>query len=358
MLGTGRNCKRHANRGTRFLVDTPEPETVEQSNDVLDELETAVEQLGDAGGFVRIFKRPDEGGPLAIAERVPAAGFDPFTVAKRWGAGEFRFQFCNSGGRAIQNVTRRLLAPPPDASPPQASTELTELRSSLEASRKEHQEFMSKLLVSLLAQRESAAAPSSGPSLTDFAAIMKEAREAASATQTPAETVRELVSLGIDLSRGRGDDDGGDGMFEKLAPRVLDLLTSMTAKGANGEPAPAAVGVDPDLAAVVRQFAPKIIAEAQQGRDPFLWGSFIAERTPEAFLPHLNYLCGLSPEDRREVFARLDSRVLPYMAWLDTAAEGIQETLAGGPPSGEDDAAVIPDGPRGTGEGPNPAPDA
>ena len=217
---------------------------------------------------------------------------------------------------------------------------------------------MTQLLTSLLAQREPASA---GPSLSDLTAVMREARESAQGNQTPAEAMRELVTLGIDLaSRGStgGDDEGT--MFEKYAPRVMDLLTALVAKPGNGEPA-ANLGVDADLTAVVRHFAPKIIAEAQQGRDPYLWGSFIAERTPPAFLPHLDYLCKLSPAERHELFARLDTRVLPYMSWLDEAAEGVARTLAGGEPGelGEpDDAEIDSDRPGGAGEGSDVVPHA
>jgi len=321
-----------------------------------DELEAALEQMGDAGGFVRIYKRPPEGGPLAIAEKVAIGSFDLFTVAKRWGGGEFRFEFCNPKGRAVRNATRVLLEPPEQPTT-DSSDDLHELRILLETSRREHMEFMSKLLNTVLAN-QSSAGPAGGASLQDFAAIMREAREAAAATQTPADAMRELITLGIDLrNNASGDGSGEDGsMFEKLAPQVLDLITKLSKPTNDATALPTVAGVNPDLAAVVREFSPKIIAEAQSGHDPFAWGSFIAERTPETWLPHLNYICELSPVERRELFARLDPRVTPYMAWLDSAAEGVRDVLS---PTGENESAEAdPDGARGAGEGANPPADA
>lgn len=335
---------------------TPDAQMVEP-----DELEAALTQLGDTGGFVRIYKEPAEGGPMHVAEKIAVGSFDLFTVARRWGGGKFRFQFCDAKGRAVKNATRVLLEPPPQPSAGDSTNEMRELRTLLETQRRDHSDFMAKMLTTLLANQGGAAVASAGPTLQDFATIMREAREAAAATQTPAETMGELIKLGIELRNNAGDGGEDESMFSKLAPRVLDLIQQLSkpANAAGATPLPAAAGVDPDLAALIREFAPKIIAEAQAGRDPYAWGSFVAERTPEAWLPNLQYICTLSPADRRELFARLDPRVTPYMAWLDEAAEGVSHVLSGDDGGGgSEDGEIDPDSTGGARQSADAAPNA
>ena len=325
----------HVPRGTMKF----QPKMIEPDQERADEaLQQVLSELGaQHGAVVYVYKHEPEKGTVSgwsIAHRCAVAELDLLDIQERFGGGRYRLDFKNPKGQKIRSVSTSIAEP---RRPKTAEPE----RGAAGGGQDRHGDFLEKMLLAILPGLLNR--PSEGLKASDLLAAIREGRESARGGDGGAASfpqILEVFQAGMKIGQEAeaGQSNGGGDVLSVIAPKVLDLLTKAL-EAPSPNPAPGAAPAPSPVRAVVqqlpasvhellRQYAPVVLAEARAGRDPYTWGQFVAERTPESLRPLLVAMVVGDEQRRRELFGTIEPRAdAAVLDWLDSACEGIGEVL-------------------------------
>jgi len=313
--------------------------------DVLDELGA------DRVSFVRSYhwgRAPgsNEEGWLRCG-KTAASEFDPDGTAARFGPGKYRFDVIGlhppTGRHVVLRQVKMLFAAPassPALAPPTPGPAATAagaaptLAESLMLQFLQHQQQITIAAIQSLGR-------GAGGGAAELMQMFKAGLDS-TAQANPTADVIKAVSTGFEFARqlaggapaGGADVEGAEmGPLERLAPKILDVLTRAldrpaAARGASA--APPAVALPPTLRSLAARYAPLLLREAREGRDPQTWGAFIAERCPDTWLPALGRIAAATPAARMQLLTAILPELAAYTDWITQACEGIQDVVTEG----------------------------
>lgn len=359
--GSGRPQFRTAGDATELQAGEYQDDLSTSAGD--GDLSQALDQFPHDAAKIRVYKWGRVQGAAGLEEgwlrcaTFPAAEFDADALVARWGAGNYRFQCIGPDGRTVRHLKQAYAAPAPAPSTgPIQQPVPSPVTGAGAASSDRFEAFLLAMLQNqqqLLLTVLGRPAGSSDVKVSDVISAFREGRSMAPAAPA-SETLLEALRIGVEVAGPGNAAPGGEGsMLETIAGRVLGLLDkAMTAPAPAQPPQPVAAGpprppapaptvaADP-LLTLARQYAPRLLAEAEKGRDGLTWGAFVAERVPEAWLPVLARLARATAADRMRVLAGVDPRLAAHAEWIEDAAEGIRDVLGGdntsAPPRGGGD---------------------
>ena len=314
-----------------------------------DDIEQAILQLStDAGAYVRCYRwdRVGREERWSYACRIPLAEFDPDQLRSRFGAGLFKVIFCRPDGTAARHVRVSFA---PDAELPRAPAVAAEAAGALgggslmEKIFLQQLDFQGKLMLALVTR--------GGGGGGDLLEAVKLGQATAGSRSSLGDAL-EALQAAADLLGNRGGSAEGSDM--PLWGKALGLLEKvLTPGGAASAAAPAPIarsaGTIPAGPAEVppaagqyfqlaRKWAPTLLAEAQADRDPYVWGEFIAERIPAAFVPQVMGLVTAPPDQLMQSAGQVDPRLVEHRDWIVAAASAIRQVLTGGDDDPDPDA--------------------
>jgi len=321
--------------------------------------------LGEDEGFVTVSKydgQSPSGTGWAGCCKVPLGEFEPYAIAGAYGPGKYRFLIRRANGRAVHTLTREFTEPRratvntlqgalaaagvAGAAPARELDRLERLETLLHAERAERQRFTETLLTTMLANL----AGHGGADVKAMLECFREGRASKDGGPAPTEAVMDAIRLGLELRSSvetPAQDEGDGSMFSKMIPRVMGLLERALDRpaptaGQLGAPAtaPGAPQLNGDpVVAAVRAYAPYLLREASAGHDPELFAEWLLERTPDDWTPALLKLARSETTARHALMAQIDSRLVPYLPWIDRACKTIAELAE---PEADDDAPSVP----------------
>jgi hypothetical protein len=324
-----------------------------------DPLEKAAELVtAGGGGFIRVYKEityKNGGKGYAQAGKYDVSAFDPQEIVDKYGPGRYRFYFYNADGKKVSARVENFAEPVSSAAPADPFGASGSILQLLFAQMARSEQRSHELMIAMIqAQGGHGSSGSDGTGILEAVRLGKEIA-AASAPPPLGAQAADLFKAALEM---RKSADGDTDPLMALAPKLLDVIAAglnrpaalpapagpapgppAVSRRAAGPPRPAPAPPAPNpapytqaepgqgAAAALAGYAPAILEEVRAGRDPRVWGQFIAERIPPAYQQQLVDLALLDDEDRTAAVEKAAPALAQCRPWLAEAFEGILDVL-------------------------------
>jgi hypothetical protein len=337
---------------------TPDDPDGAQALEAWEEIDRLRAEAGGGGNLsILVFKRREDGARNDRIRAFPADQLDLDSIPDKYGGGDYVLRLLGPNRQYIKQfrvswstdvyprTPARAVASavaPPAAGGDAVAELVAELRASRQAQAAGSSGLMEKILLALVANMKP-------PSMTDTVAQLQ-ALQALSQNnpKAPIELLRDAVKEGIALGRSgtgaAGDDDEEGGGMARVVEKGIDALTRLLdtkrfqaavpvgpAPAGAPSPAPAAPVTAVHVAAArlpahlqayawLAGYVPQAITFARQGMAAERLAGVLYDMVPESYLAQLEDFARLDRTQRREILARLDGRLSPYLDYLDEIA--------------------------------------
>ena len=361
-------------------------------SDELVGLEQVLAELGDLSGhLVHVFKAETADSKLGFGMKglarcgvYPADDFELDRVRDDYGPGRYRIQVKNSRHRIVKTQAVQIaptlaqLEAERNGETPSSGDSGNPVQSAMLDVLMKREEQASSMMQAVMVGLVSALGNNNGGGMNAEALIaaFREGRESSNPPAPPHEQIKDIFSMGIDVAttamEAGGGNGAGDGSFlERYAPKLLGILekaqtqalpaATTPATHSATDPSPQAANAtqgaaqapepaDP-VAAFIKAWVGDLIVEAKAGRDPWIWGQYLAERVNPAGRELLHNLAMANRETRQQAFGQFAPELIPYAEFAHDVLDAALEMYE---PQIEQPAApqAVPDPPpAGTGDG-------
>lgn len=349
---------------TTTEVDQEEAESVEKLN-------LFQSQFSGKAYKVRIEKYDRTDSTWEWCDRLPLEGFDPFTVAKKFGGGKYKCVLLDDGGRYVEKGRMEfVLATPPEPEKPVLQAALSPLQDPTVQLLIESMKGQSVMLMELM--KASLSRPQEPrDDLAKMIEAVKSLKGLSPEEKDAGKSVRETIALALQLKELAGGDGGGEkGGILSEAMEALKLVTSLRGtaqvqppsvpRPIVRQPAPFVAPVPEESSTMPKAveealfYVPKFANAALRGDDTEKWAEFLLDILDREIVPSLvdQYKtfgvteeaawekltqAAKSPEAVEKILLRAPS-LRPHQAWVGSVIkkaaeiaenEGVETVAAG-----------------------------